>query len=97
MAPPQGEPSYRVKDLDGCEVVTESGEVLGVLKDVYATGANDVFSVVQSAPADKPGLPPTVAREYLVPALKEVVLSIDVAAKRIVVRLPPGLREIYEA
>jgi 16S rRNA processing protein RimM len=91
--------SFRVKDLDGCEVVTESGEVLGVLKDVYATGANDVF-VVRRAPRPAPTAPPGAAtqdeKEYLVPALKEVVLSIDQAAKRIVVRLPPGLREVYE-
>ncbi|HRY28979.1 MAG TPA: PRC-barrel domain-containing protein [Elusimicrobiota bacterium] len=75
--------SYRVSDLDGCHVVTESGEVLGTLKDVYPTGANDVFVVVG-------------AREYLIPAMKETVLEIDVSAKRILVRLPPGLREIYE-
>jgi 16S rRNA processing protein RimM len=75
---------YRVKDLDGCAVVTESGETLGVLKDVYPTGSNDVF-VVRSTD-----------REYLIPALKEVVLSVDTAARRILVRLPAGLREIYE-
>src|SRR5687767_15809516 len=54
------EPSYQVKDLDGCEVVTESGEVLGILKDVYPTGGNDVFSVQGET------------REHLVPARKEV-------------------------
>jgi 16S rRNA processing protein RimM len=76
--------TFQVKDLDGCEVVTESGESLGVLKDVYPTGANDVFSVREGE------------REILIPALKSVVLSINVEARRILVRLPPGLREIYE-
>lgn len=76
---------YRVGDLDGCEVVTESGERLGILKDVYPTGSNDVFVVREGE------------RELLIPALKAVVLSIDIGARSIVVRLPPGLREIYEA
>ncbi len=75
---------YLVRDLDGCEVVTEEGEPLGILKDVYPTGANDVFAVRRGE------------REMLIPALKEVVLSIDTAAKKIKVRLPPGLRQIYE-
>ena len=76
--------TYRVKDLDGCQVVTESGEVLGIFKDVYPTGANDVFAVRNEK------------RELLIPALKEVVREIDLKARRIVVVLPPGLREIYE-
>lgn len=82
MTPP--EPNYFVRDLDGCEVLTETGESLGLLKDVLPTGANDVFVVRKDE------------REYLVPALKDVVLKIDLESRRIVVRLPPGLREIYE-
>jgi len=77
--------TYPVRDLDGCAVVTEEGETLGELKDVLGTGANDVFVVR------------TEKREYLIPALKTVVLKIDLEARRITVRLPPGLREIYEA
>jgi len=73
-----------VKDLAGCSVKTEEGDVIGELVDVYPTGANDVY-VVRSP-----------NREYLIPALKSVVLKIDVINKTIVVRLPDGLREIYE-
>lgn len=76
---------FKVADLDGCAVVTEAGESLGILKDVIGTKANDVFVVVQGE------------REYLIPALKEVVLDIDLTARRILVRLPAGLRELYEA
>lgn len=65
--------------------MTEVGDVLGVLKDVLPTGSNDVF-VVRGP-----------LREYLIPALKTVVLSIDLRERRIVVRLPEGLREVYEA
>jgi 16S rRNA processing protein RimM len=73
---------YLVKDLAGCVVVTTKGETLGVLKDVLPTGANDVYVVGEGA------------AEVLIPALKTVVKSIDIANKRIEVELPEGLRAI---
>lgn len=73
--------SYLVKDLVGCEVVTVKGERLGPLRDVLPTGSNDVYVVGE-------GL-----AEILIPALKSVVVGIDLEAKRITVDLPPGLRE----
>jgi 16S rRNA processing protein RimM len=75
---------WRTAELAGCSVVTESGEVLGEMKDVLPSGANDVW-VIQGR------------REYLIPALKTVVLDVDLVTRRITVRFPPGLREIYEA
>ena len=78
------EESYSVKDLAGCQVYTETSECLGELKDVLPAGGNDVF-VVQG-----------LKREYLIPALKTVVRTIDLTARRIEVVLPAGLREIYE-
>jgi 16S rRNA processing protein RimM len=75
---------FRTAELAGCEVVTEAGESLGLFKDALPSGANDIW-VVEGR------------REYLLPALKEVVLNVDLTARRITVRLPPGLREIYEA
>ena len=77
--------SYAVKDLAGCTVVTETGEVLGQLEDVLPSGGNDIFVVRKEK------------REVLIPALKSIVREIDVVQKRIVVVLPTGLREIYEA
>jgi len=76
--------SHRVSDLAGCQVVTEAGESLGKLVTVIPTKGNDVF-VVQSE-----------KYEYLIPALKTVVIQIDLENRRIVVRLPEGLRELYE-
>lgn len=77
------EAGWRTAELAGCEVVTEAGETLGQFKDALPSGANDVW-VVEGR------------REYLLPALKEVILTVDLAARRITVRLPKGLREIYE-
>lgn len=65
-------------------MVTEEGEFLGVLKDVFGTQANDIF-VVQNG-----------EKEYLVPALKSVILEVLLSEKKITVRLPQGLRDVYE-
>jgi len=65
--------------LVGCEVVTESGRSLGTVREVIHTAANDVWSAVSGD------------RETLIPALKDVVVSVDTADKRIVVREVPGL------
>jgi 16S rRNA processing protein RimM len=71
---------FSVKDLVGCRVVTVKGETLGILRDVLPTGANDVFVVGEGK------------GEILVPALKSVVISIDLKKKQIDVDLPKGLR-----
>lgn len=70
---------YRYQLL-GLQVLTDSGEALGQLTQVLETGANDVY-VVQS---------PTYG-EVLLPAIADVVLETDIAAKRMRVHLLPGL------
>lgn len=73
--------SYLVKDLVGCMVITKEGEELGPLTDVLPTGGNDVFVVGEGKD------------EILIPALKSVVLEINLEARRIKVDLLDGLRE----
>jgi 16S rRNA processing protein RimM len=63
----------------GCDVVTESGRALGTVGDVMHTAANDVWSAVAGD------------EETLIPALKDLVVSVDPEEKRIVVRDVPGL------
>ncbi len=75
--------TWKVSSIAGSRVETESGEFLGELADVLPTGANDVFVVRKGN------------EEMLIPATKSVVLEILVQEKRIRVRLPEGLREIY--
>ena len=79
------EDSFYVKDLIDCSVFNEIGELLGTLKEVISTGSNDVYVVER---IEKPNL--------LVPALKSVVLRVDISQKRVEVQLPKGLLEIYE-
>jgi 16S rRNA processing protein RimM len=78
-------PTYQVRDLAGCDVVTELGETLGQLVDVLPSGGNDIFVVKNGA------------REILIPALRNVVQNIDLTKKRLEVILPNGLRELYES
>ncbi len=79
MSPPLSEGSWWDHQLVGCEVFTESGRSLGVVLDVIHTAANDVWSAVSDG------------SETLIPALKDVVVSVDPEDKRIVVREVPGL------
>ena len=67
---------YYVCDLIGIEVMDEGGQILGTINEVIKTGSNDVYELSSGV---------------LVPALKHVVLSVDIEAKRMVVRLPEGL------
>lgn len=73
---------YFIADLIGCVVEDESGEELGTLKEVYQTGANDVYEISLK----KGG-------EVLLPAIKECVLDVDVEAGRIKVHLLDGLMD----
>jgi 16S rRNA processing protein RimM len=79
-SPPLPAGSYWDHQLIGCEVLTESGRSLGEIGDVIHTPANDVWSAV-----DAGGV------ETLVPAIADVVASVDADAKRVVVREVPGL------
>lgn len=73
---------YFVADLIGMQVVTEEGEDFGILKDVMATGANDVY-VVKRGDAN--------GSEVLLPAIRECVKSIDMETGVITVHIMDGL------
>jgi 16S rRNA processing protein RimM len=79
-AVPLEDGEYYIADILGASVVTDTGEDLGVLKDVMQTGANDVYVVTL---AD--------GREALLPVIDECVLDIDTENKRVTVHLMPGL------
>lgn len=64
----------------GMIVVDVSRGVLGEIVDVIETGANDVWVVDGAAWG-----------EVLIPVIDDVVLELDQAAKRVTVKLLPGL------
>lgn len=71
--------AYYSHDLIGLSVVRETGETLGTLAEVLATGSNDVYVVK------------TVSGEVLLPALESVVRAVDLAARQMTVSVPEGL------
>lgn len=79
QAMPLAEHEYYVHDLIGLAVESTAGEALGVLTEILFTGANDVYVVVGPA------------GETLLPALRDVIIGVDLAARKMTVALPPGL------
>ena len=78
-APELPEGSFWPHELEGCEIVTESGRSLGRIREVVLGVANDIWV---AGPPDA---------EVLVPALRDVVVSVDLGARRVVVRDVPGI------
>jgi 16S rRNA processing protein RimM len=74
---PEGE--YYSHDVIGLSVVRETGEMLGILVEVLATGSNNVYVVK------------TPSGEVLLPALESVVRTVDVTARNMIVTVPEGL------
>jgi len=68
-------------DLIGLKVTTAEGFALGTLEEIFATGSNDVYVVKGDH------------GETMVPALEDVVLSVDLERGLMTVALPEGLLE----
>jgi 16S rRNA processing protein RimM len=80
LSPELPEGSWWDHRIVGCAIETDTGRALGTVHDVIHTGANDVWSVVDDE-----------GTETLIPVLRDVILDVDMDAKRIVVREIPGL------
>lgn len=74
---PEGE--YYWQDLIGLAVVTEDGKPLGQVESIFPTGSNDVYVCKEGG------------REILLPAIAEVIRSVDIQAGTVVVRLLKGM------
>lgn len=97
-AQPLEEGEYYIADLLGCKVyaVDEASSIspeglslLGVLKDVLQTGANDVY-IVDTSKGDDPSLGDK-AGELLLPVIPECIRKVDIEKGEIFVYLMPGL------
>ncbi len=71
---------HYIVDLIGLDVVNEEGEKLGVLADVFNTGANDVYDVKREG-----------KKNLLLPVIDEVVKEINVEGGTITVHVMEGL------
>lgn len=79
-AVPLEEGEYYITDIIGINAVSDDGVVLGTIKDVLQTGANDVY-IIQTE--DK--------KEILVPAIKQCILNVDLDKKEMKIHLLEGL------
>jgi 16S rRNA processing protein RimM len=77
--PPLPEDEYYEYEIMGMRVVTEQGAVVGKVADIFPTGSNDVYVVREGE------------KEFLIPALKDVIISIDKKDRTMVIRPVEGL------
>ena len=80
LPPPAG--TFYPWQLEGAAVVTEDGREVGRMTGIEHGAAQDLWVVRDGA------------REHLIPAVAEIVVDVDVAARRVVIRPPDGLLEL---
>jgi 16S rRNA processing protein RimM len=73
--------TYFIHDIVGMEVLTEEGVRVGCVEEVWQLPANDVWVVREDG------------KEILLPAIRDVIRTVDVRRKRIVIRPLEGLLE----
>ncbi|CQR47719.1 Ribosome maturation factor RimM [Paraliobacillus sp. PM-2] len=79
---PLDEGTYYYHQIIGCMVYTSKGEALGEIKEILSPGANDVWVVKRPSQKD-----------ILLPYIADVVKTIDVNDKKIVIEPMEGLLE----
>jgi len=80
--PELDEGEYYWRDLLGLKVVTDQGIEIGNVADIFETGSSDIY-VVRGA-----------SKEYLIPAIADVISEIDIPGGRIVITPLDGLLEL---
>ena len=79
-APPLPEGRYYIVDLIGLSVIKDSGEEVGTVTDVFATGSNDVYEVTNEN-----------GKKYYIPVIDDVVKEIDLEGKKVLITPLKGL------
>ena len=82
-AVPLSENEYYIADLIDLAVLTDNGEALGTLTDVLSTGANDVYEVTSDT-----------GKQYLIPAIRDCILDVNIEAGTMTIHPLPGLLEL---
>jgi 16S rRNA processing protein RimM len=79
---PLEEGAYYEYQIIGLPVRTTAGRDLGIVRSILYLGSNDVYTVKAADPA---------AREYLIPAIKDVIKEINIEAGYILIEPIEGL------
>ncbi len=80
--PVPDEDEYYWSDLIGLTVQTDQGVELGTLVDIFETGSSDIYVVRGES------------KEYLIPAIADVVASVDVPGKKMIITPLDGLLDL---
>lgn len=83
QAVPLKENENFVADLIGLTVKTDEGDILGNVKDVLFTGANDVYVVEREN-----------GKDILLPAIRQCILDVDLKEQVMTVHLLDGLLDL---
>lgn len=75
------EDTYYIYELEGLEVYSTEGELIGNIKEVFQTGANDVYEVKGKS------------KTYYIPAIKNIVKEVNIKEKKVVINVVEGLLE----
>lgn len=73
---------YYWRDLIGLAVHTDQGVELGTLVDIFETGSSDIYVVRGSS------------KEYLIPAIANVIASIDIPGGKMIITPLDGLLDL---
>ncbi len=71
---------YYIVDLIGLTVITEQGEILGRVDEIFSTGSNDVYVIKND-----------MGEQKLLPGIDEVIKQIDLENGKMIVNLIKGL------
>ena len=80
--PAPDEDEYYWRDLIGLTVVTDQGLELGTLVDIFETGSSDIYVVRGET------------KEYLIPAIADVITLVDVPGKKMIITPLDGLLDL---
>ena len=73
---------YHFQQLIGCEVFQQSGELIGIVDEILKSPGQDLLSVSRAA------------GRVLIPMVKQIIIEINVLAKKIIVNPPEGLLDV---
>lgn len=73
---------YFIADLIGLKVYDEENNLIGVVSEVYQTGANDVYEIEKED-----------SKKALVPAIKDCIKDVDIKAGKMTIHVMEGLFE----
>ena len=73
---------YHFQQLIGCEVFQQNGVLIGTVDEILKSPGQDLLSVSRAA------------GRVLIPMVKQIIIEIDVLAKKIIVNPPEGLLDV---